>query len=168
MHSTNIKKSYALIEKLSKFRKPRHIIAYLRQVDAYLVEEIVLTSLSKQGHLIERNSRYSGDGGIDGKASIFGNTYYIQTKRYGSHISNKHMEEFAALCKANKVRGLFVHTGRTGKAARRSAYNSSRVEIISGQRLVNLIQGRDIKIKGKLIYKLKTLLFGNRKERIHA
>jgi len=167
MHSVNVEKSYKLINKLQKM-KPAVVIAYLRKIDAYVFEEINLSCLKKQGFEIQRNHRYSGDGGIDGKAIIHGQLYYLQTKRYSSHISTKHVEEFNSLCKSHKVKGLFIHTGKTGRKARIYNKNSSRIEIISGHRLIRLIRNQDIKIKGRLIYKIKSFIFGEKRVSFHA
>ena len=115
MKTENIEKSKSLLFKLRGFESKRSVIAYLKKINNYLMEELVLSSLEAQGHAVKRNHRYSGDGGIDGKAVIYGKQFYIQTKRYTGHISKQHMAAFIAICDRDRVNGLFVHTGKTGR-----------------------------------------------------
>nr|WP_306670548.1 restriction endonuclease [Acidithiobacillus ferrooxidans] len=42
-------------------------IAYLRKIDPLVFEELVLDAFQKEGWLVQRSTRYSGDGGIDGR-----------------------------------------------------------------------------------------------------
>lgn len=163
MHTINIRKSYDLLEKLKSFKKPEQVISYLKQIDPYLMEELVLSALKNHNHAVTRNSRYSGDGGIDGKAVIYGKKYFVQTKRYKDHISKNDLLDFSFLCKKNNVRGLFVHTGKTGKGAKGVNFNSKHIEIISGERLVRLIQNKDFGIKGKFLYLISNYLFSFKK-----
>ncbi|WP_375491682.1 restriction endonuclease [uncultured Nostoc sp.] len=48
------------------------VIATLRKISPYVFEELVLTCCKKQGWQIQRNFRYTGDGGIDGRVLILG------------------------------------------------------------------------------------------------
>jgi len=91
-------------------------LSYLRKIDPYVFEELILISFKNNGYHIKRNKRYSKDGGIDG--IIFDsnkNKIAIQAKRYSTSITPKHILDFTTAikkCKAHK--GLFIHTGRTG------------------------------------------------------
>ena len=111
MHVKNIDKSKAILKTLRGISHASGVIKYLKKIDPYVCEEVVLSSLEDQGFEVARSKSYSGDGGCDGAVIIYGKSYLIQTKRYSGHISKQHMERFVALCRKYRVRGLFVHTG---------------------------------------------------------
>lgn len=113
---------------------------FLRTRDPFLFEEMILSALKQAGHRIKRNHRYTGDGGIDGRCWINGETYYIQAKRYKSHINASHVKEFDAICKRDGKKGLFVHTGKTGKTAWRETTNT--IKMVSGMQMLTLIGGQ--------------------------
>lgn len=119
-------------------RPADHQITHLRGVDPFVFEEMILTAIKRHGHKIQRNKRYTGDGGIDGRCTINGQDFLVQAKRYKAHINPQHVVEFAAICKRQNKRGLFVHTGKTG-AKSKSVAKSTNLEMISGQRLLNLL-----------------------------
>jgi restriction system protein len=77
--------------------------------------------------------KYTGDGGIDGRCKINGVDYLIQAKRYKAHI-----QEFAQICNKRQKKGLFVHTGKTGKKSK-SVIQNSNLTLISGNRLLDLL-----------------------------
>lgn len=116
------------------------ILCYLRQIDPFAFEELLLTAFEKKGYRIKRNSRYTGDGGIDGRVYRDGELYLVQAKRYKSYVSVRHLEDFLRLVKETKEAkgGYFIHTGKTGKETY-SLYRGTPVEIISGDKLINLI-----------------------------
>jgi len=126
-------------EKLNTF-EGEHLhaqaLSYLRKIDPYVFEELLLTSLEQHGFEVKRSKRYSGDGGIDGKALKEGTLYFIQAKRYKSYVSTKHLENFRK--KIGNQKGLFIHTGKTGKETFEK-YRNSNLTIISGTRLINLL-----------------------------
>jgi len=141
-HRNNIAKSKGLLKKLKTFKLPQ-MLAYLRKIDPYIFEEILLTAFKEQGKKIERNHNYSGDGGLDGKVYLDGNCYLIQAKRYTGCISTEHVMAFDALISKEKVAGgLFIHTGRTPKSTRKALRECKSTTIVSGQKLVDLIQGK--------------------------
>ena len=111
---------------------------YLRNLDAFVFEEMVLTSLKRKGYIIVRNEGYTGDGGIDGRAYLNGEHYLIQSKRYSGSIHSKDVEELGVICRRRKGKGLFVHTGKTGATARELA-SKHGVIIISGTKLLELL-----------------------------
>ena len=114
------------------------LLVYLRRINPYVFEELVLDGFSKNGFSVRRNKRYSGDGGLDGRVIYEGKEYLIQCKRYRSYINPQHVRDFAALCDKRNHDGYFVHTGITGKRSRNEVYGS-RVKIISGQKLLKLL-----------------------------
>lgn len=111
---------------------------YLRKLNAYVFEEMILTAIERKSHKVKRNKRYSGDGGIDGEFMLNGQPVLIQAKRYKDGIVTQHVREFKSLCLARGAKGIFVHTGKTPAAAFQLA-SDGMIEIISGQKLMELL-----------------------------
>lgn len=116
-------------------------LSYLRKIDPYVFEELVLDAFKANGFSVTRNKRYSGDGGVDGRVSYKGKQYLIQCKRYSNYIQQKHVDEFNLLCEGSGKNGYFVHTGRTGQGS--WDVKGSRVRFISGERLLALLRSKD-------------------------
>lgn len=138
-----------IIETISKIEHPGQKIAYLRKVDPYAFEELILTLLQRKGFVIARNKKYSGDGGIDGRFEHNKEMWFIQAKRYSNRIKLEHVNAFAQVLRENKCHGIFVHTGTTPSSilkAARATGSKNRIEIISGGRLLDLF---DTTKKGK-------------------
>lgn len=144
-HRKKIKTAKALIRMFRSWesldKEPR-IIGYLRKIDPLVFEELVLTALKDLGAKIKRNTRYTGDGGIDGSFKLNGYKWLVQAKRYSGAINPQHILEFSEVCNGHK--GLFVHTGRTGKKSKDAL--SPNISIISGDRLVGLVLGKPMEI----------------------
>ncbi len=120
-------------------------MSYLRKINPYVFEELLLLSFERQGLRVERNASYSGDGGLDGRVFINGECWLIQAKRYSRAISPGHVRDFDALLSRAGQRGFFIHTGRTGQMSRAVCRTSSRLKIISGQNLLRLLSGISLK-----------------------
>jgi restriction system protein len=131
----------ALLREIGVKRGPGAQFAYLRKVDPWVVEELVLTALARQGHRIKRNARYTGDGGLDGRCWVDRKLHLIQVKRYGGYIAAEDVFAFARVCEAHGAEGLFIHTGRTGAAAA-AAGSQPGVRIVSGRKLLELLDVR--------------------------
>lgn len=141
-HKKNVSTGERVITKLNTFNGPyknQKVLTYLRKIDAYVFEELVLSSLEQRGCLIIRNKSYSRDGGLDGQFMLNGSLYLVQSKRYTGQVKTSHILEFVNLIKERRcVGGYFIHTGSTaGKSL--SNYKNSKVKIISGDSLVSLI-----------------------------
>lgn len=156
-HRWRIKTSKRLITKLLAFDNPSAQFAYLRKIDPYVFEELILSSLQRAGISVARGTRYSGDQGIDGSFFFGGQRYLVQAKRYKSHINHNHVKDFDNVCHRKNVFGVFVHTGRTGGSAKSIANASNRIAIIGGQHMLDLISG-DTK---KIVSLLKQSKFAN-------
>ena len=146
-HRRRIRRAGKVLDRLARFDRrsePARMFAYLRVLDPFVFEETILTALQHRGLPITRNRRYTGDGGIDGRCRIRGRLVLIQVKRYRKHIDPAHLAAFAALCRRDKALGLFVHTGRTGRASRDIARREDDVEIVSGARLLDLLTGQPV------------------------
>ncbi len=144
-HHKNINKSKEILKRLRGFHGEYvegRIINYLKKINPYVYEELLLTIFEEKGYKIERNVRYSGDGGIDGNVFLNGKKYIIQAKRYKNYIKNEHIKSFEKCIETMGADGgFFVHTGKTGKE-KMNRYRKGNIEIISGQKLVNFIKNR--------------------------
>ena len=138
-HKFKIRQANRILSKLRSFDNSGAALNYLKKIDPYVFEELVLSALERQSIKIFRNDRYSGDGGIDGRCEINGQLYFIQAKRYPGSIVTKHVVDFERLVTDANCRGLFVHTGTTPKGAKEVKGASSRIDIISGSRLLSLL-----------------------------
>lgn len=125
------------------------VIATLRRISPYVFEELVLTCCFEQGWQIQRNFRYTGDGGIDGRVLILGKLYVIQVKRYADYISPKHIKDFLCCIEGEGASGgFFVHTGITGQLSKQLIRRSDKIILVSGHKLVNFVLGKQLKIVG--------------------
>lgn len=120
-------------------------MSYLRKINPYVFEELLLLAFERQGYAVQRNTSYSGDGGLDGRVHINGECLLIQAKRYSRAIAPAHVQDFDALLTRMGQRGLFIHTGRTGQKSRAVSSGSQQLMIISGQRLLALLAGKSFK-----------------------
>lgn len=134
-HRRRIRSARRVLARIDGWEAPR-VFGYLRKIDPLAFEELTLEAFKRSGHRIKRGRRYSGDGGIDGHVWAHGAWAPVQCKRYRNAINPEHVRAFAALVFPG--RGFFVHTGRTGPASRANAHG---IDIISGQKLIDLIQG---------------------------
>ena len=110
-------------------------LAYLRKINPFAFEELIMDALELKGYDVIRHTRYTGDGGIDGRVTVNGQLYYIQAKRYQGFIQAAHVSQFAQLCEKDNVKGLFVHTGKTRPGTREMIYNHERLTLLSGKKL---------------------------------
>lgn len=128
-------------KKLPSIEHDGQLINYLRKVDPFVFEELILLGFKQKGYKVKRNEAYTGDGGIDG--TIFdkqGRKILIQAKRYQSSITPSHVQEFAKVIqRENAYRGYFVHTGRTGDKSHGHA-KGQNIEFYSGSKLTSLIK----------------------------
>ncbi|AUO01805.1 restriction endonuclease [Serratia marcescens] len=116
-------------------------LAYLRKINPYVFEELLLLAFERQGYAVIRNTSYSGDGGLDGRVIIEGKTYFIQAKRYGRTISPSHITSFGELLRHHHCDGFFIHTGRTHQLSRVLLQNHPHVHLVSGRKLLALLAG---------------------------
>jgi len=130
------KKIYKRINEIEN-KNEGWLLSYLRKIDPFAFEELILISFKKKGFKIFRNKRYTGDGGIDGKIQKDGEMFLIQAKRYSDYINIQHVKEFINICETKGMRGYFIHTGKTGAQAYELLREHS-VKIISGGKLYSL------------------------------
>lgn len=135
-HRLYIAKANRALNTLNCIHYPGQKFVYLRKMNPFVFEELLLCAYEQQKFRVIRNKRYTGDGGIDGKVVINGQMHLIQAKRYQGYIQAAHVSDFAKICRQRNLPGLFIHTGKTGKSIHRQ-YNE--VRIISGQALLRLL-----------------------------
>lgn len=114
-------------------------LAYLRTLEPFVFEELLLDAYARRGHSIRRNRRYTADGGVDGRVFIDGQLFLIQAKRYSGHINPTHVQEFRQTVRQRRCRGMFCHTGRTGPSARRIFGEAPEITLLSGDALLRLL-----------------------------
>lgn len=152
-HARKIKNSKRVLKTLRNFdgnNIEARIFAYIRKIDPFVFEEMLLTCFKERGCKVVRNRRYTGDGGIDGKIWIDKQRIFLQAKRYSKHINAKDVEEFNLLVSKSISKGLFIHTGKTGDTARQHVDHST-IQIISGSSLVNLLTHKPINVFGQIL-----------------
>lgn len=136
-YAKNVAKSISSITGKNENETFARRIAYLRKIDPLVFEELVLDAFEKKGFLIERNARYTGDGGLDGKVYRDNVWHGVQCKRYKSAIHTLHLDHFYSdLNKFNLKSGYFIHTGTTPEPAKNKYKN---IKVISGKMLINLL-----------------------------
>jgi restriction system protein len=142
-HDHNWEKAIKVRKKLLSFTGEAveaRRLGYLRKIDPFVFEELLLYSFHLNGAKVIRNKRYTNDGGIDGKVMDHKGNSLIQAKRYSSHIDLSHVKEFNILIEESNWanHGYFIHTGRTGKGVYETL-KGSNITLISGKKLVNFI-----------------------------
>ncbi|WP_205953922.1 restriction endonuclease [Pantoea stewartii] len=140
-HGQYQKRAASALARLPQLYDDAARMVWLRKMNPYVFEEMLLTALSRQGFRIKRNASYSGDGGMDGQVWIAGQRWLIQAKRYGATINAQHVVAFGELVRKEACGGLFIHTGRTGEVSREAFRCCPDVTLISGQRLLQLLAG---------------------------
>lgn len=142
-HRYRINQATKIINKLNSFEgsyKVPQCLLYLRKINPYTFEEILLTTFHARGYKIKRNISYSGDGGIDGRVyDKEGNYFLIQAKRYAGHINKRHLAEFDQIISRKKAKGgFFIHTGKTSIDCLQQ-YRNTNLNILSGSALITFI-----------------------------
>jgi len=125
--------------RLTEVQSAGQQIAYLRLLNPFVFEELILDAFERAGHKVHRNRRYTGDDGIDGAVVIDGVLHLVQAKRYAKHIKLAHVQQFVHLVRRRRCRGLFCHTGKTGASVRALAKASPEIRILSGATLLGIL-----------------------------
>ncbi|MFP1771066.1 restriction endonuclease [Lonsdalea quercina] len=86
-HRRKQQQAKRILAKIQTFSAFGYKLGYLRKIDPFTFEELLLEAFETHGFKIIRNKRYTGDGGIDGQVMIGKNRYLIQAKRYRGHIA---------------------------------------------------------------------------------
>lgn len=143
--------------KYSSFQR----FAFIRKVDFFLWEEILMLCFEERGYPVQR-TKLTRDGGSDGFVNINGLRVIIQAKRYSGRISKDHV-----LALENIVRnaehldyGLFIHTGKSSRPIIHYARSSPYIELISGvAKILALLDGEELMVKGQPLRAANTLTY---------
>ncbi len=131
------------------------VFSYLRKINPFLFEELVLTIIENSNIRVFRNKRYTGDGGVDGIFQVKTGKVIIQCKRYKSYINPKDVKELANKVKTDKyLLGIFVHTGKTGEMSKDVMRVQDNIVFISGSTLLKFIVG-EVHIEKHIQHKIK-------------
>lgn len=136
-HLKKIKQAKNVYKNINKIQNENQgwLFSYLRKIDPFVFEELILLSFKKHGFKIKRNKKYTHDGGIDGRVKRNGQKYLIQAKRYSEYINIEHVREFIKVCRYNRMNGYFIHTGKTGAEVKELLKQNPQIKIISGEKL---------------------------------
>lgn len=140
-----------ILTRLRGINDPRFpfILGALRKMNAYAFEELLAICLAERGLDGYCSPSYSHDGGVDGLAFYEGRVVVVQAKRWRRHISARDVRALSKVAERVAGIGLFVHTGRTGRASWRAA-RKHQVNILSGGDLVDLVLGRAVSIRWEI------------------
>lgn len=130
--------------RLSQLTADGQRLVYLRKINPYVFEEMILTALERRGLPVRRNPRYSGDGGVDGQFWVGKQRWIIQAKRFSSAVRPEHVRDFGELARREKCKGIFIHTGRTGQISVEYFQYYPEILLVSGASLLQLLSGRNI------------------------
>jgi len=102
----------------------------------------------------------SRDGGIDGTATLKLNPFlnmsvFFQCKRYDGTVPIGHVREFIGVLATDQNgvdRGIFITTGALPKAAFELERKNTRLELIDGEKLVEMFEKAEIGVKPRTVY----------------
>ena len=132
---------WSLLKKPEFSAQPGRLFAYIRTIDPFVFEELLLIAFKSRGLKVIHNKRYTGDGGIDGIVILPSQQRMaIQAKRYQNHINLQHVKDFAEVIKNHRCQGgLFIHCGKSGEAVYQNV--PENMILISGSLLHRLLAG---------------------------
>ncbi|MEB2704077.1 restriction endonuclease [Citrobacter koseri] len=142
-HQRNRQMANRVLLKMPELKAGQQIL-YLRKINPYVFEEMILTAIERRGIPVRRNQRYSGDGGIDGQFWIGQERWLVQAKRFASAVRPEHVRQFGELARKEKCNGLFVHTGRTGFISSKHFSDYPEILLVSGSSLLDLLSGAPV------------------------
>lgn len=120
------------------------VLGRLRVLNPFLFEAILLEVCKKYGYRIQSELKFKKDGGIDGKFSYKGRFYVIQAKLYGDLANPEHIAMFQkAIEWEQAARGFFFHTGKASATFWESVKAADKVQVISGQKLLDFLLGNN-------------------------
>lgn len=131
----------------SKFSQ-RQRFSYIRKVDHFLWEEILMSCFEERGYPIIR-TKMTRDAGSDGFVMLNGQQIIIQAKRYSGSVSKAHVLTFSTVITNNRLiaKGLFIHTGRTSRPIHRIFHKNKNIHLLSGvDDILNFLDGQPVKM----------------------
>jgi restriction system protein len=115
----------------------------------------------------------SHDGGIDGYATLKLNPFvnlsaYFQCKRYTGTVPTEKVQAFIGVMETNKrsvEKGLIITTGSFAKAALDIEKNNVKLELIDGDKLVEMFEKVELGVTPKTIYEPNMTFFEQYREK---
>jgi len=108
----------------------------------------------------------SGDGGIDGEGILEINPLVsvkviFQSKRYKDAVSASQIRDFRGAMQGRAEKGIFITTGRFTSEAKAEAIREGvpPIELVDGDKLVQLFEQRQLGLKQKVIYEVDHSFF---------
>lgn len=132
---------FKLLTKPEFTMQPGRFFSYIRTIDPFVFEELLLIAFKSRGLKVVHNKRYTGDGGIDGMVILPSQQRIaLQAKRYKNHINIQHLKDFAQTVKTHGCHnGYFIHCGKSGQAVYQNLPDN--ITLISGAALHRLLVG---------------------------
>jgi restriction system protein len=118
-------------------------------------------------------TQYAHDGGIDGFATLKINPFvnisvYFQCKKYSGTVPVSHVQAFIGVMAINKrsvEKGLFISTGTFTKAALEIERNNVQLELIDGDKLVEMFEKIELGVTPKIVYEPDMTFFEQYREK---
>ena len=115
----------------------------------------------------------SHDGGIDGYAILKLNPFvnlsvFFQCKRYSGTVPTEKVQAFIGVMETNKrsvEKGLLITTGNFAKAAIDIEKNNIKLELIDGEKLVEMFEKVELGVKPRTIYEPDLTFFEQYREK---
>jgi len=115
----------------------------------------------------------SHDGGIDGYATLKLNPFvnlsvYFQCKRYEGTVPTEKVQAFIGVMETNKrsvEKGLIITTGSFAKAAFEIEKSNIKLELIDGEKLVEMFEKCELGVISKVIYEPDLAFFEQYREK---
>jgi restriction endonuclease Mrr len=123
----------------------QRLLDWLSQLDPKRFEQRIAELLRAMGHTQVRVVGGSGDGGVDVEATVedrwgHGCRVSVQAKRWSRTLSRKPVDELlGALVRRRCDQGILITTSSFSKEARQAAGDDSRLRLVDGAQLVDLM-----------------------------
>jgi restriction system protein len=143
----------------------KEVLDLAKTIDPYRFEQIVVDLLLAMGYGGSREeaakvTKASGDEGIDGVINedrLGLDVVYIQAKRWNQTVGRKEIQSFVGALDGKRARkGVFITTSDFAETARLYVETiSSKVVLIDGDRLADLMIEHNIGVTRSLVYEIK-------------
>ena len=138
------------------------LLEKLKESDPYYFENIVLQLLRKMRYGEFKETKKSGDGGIDGVVNsdqLGLEKIYIQAKRYSdSSVTEVHIRNFIGAMSGDTNKGIFVTTSNFTKDAIKKAREAHHsIILIDGDKLVDLMHEHNIGVQIRHTHEIKVI-----------
>lgn len=161
----SIEERLELIAKEAHDNLKKDLLDILRQIEFYKFEKILLELLKKMGYGEPRITSRTRDDGIDGvvMADKFGfDEVYIQAKRWNNKVGADVITNFiGALARKGASSGVVITTSDFTDEARRAAEEvkggRTKIVLINGDKLANLMIEYDVGVYVKYTYEIKAI-----------